>query len=324
MRLWLRNSAWHLYVMPRREATGRVLWSWGLYGSQREDPLLEQATFGLEYRRGRRRWHRPLAGGMLEHQALDDRRGHGRWMADDSGLQPRLEMDLHPHLPLVRWRLHWEHAGSRPVQVARVVLLEVGPLRPLTSSRHRWGLGFIPAGFLRMRRPGWDESGALRLHPSPGRLTVLGPPWPWEETLAEYSAEERPYRPPRDARAGRSPRAVPRPQAPTHAFTTTWAALWDTDHHRVLLVGVGPSGAGRALVEVRMEPLHPALRLWYEPEPERWEPGHREVSPWAALAFLDAAWLEEGLAAFAQAVGLPADPAMVHLGRRLARGPMPG
>lgn len=282
MKRKLHNRTWALYVMPRLQATGEVVWSWGLYGSHTEDPLLEQATFGLEYRRRGRYRHLPLVERLVEHGTQGPLQGWWTWMADSQGLAPRLEVELHSQLPLVRWRVQWQHTGARPVEVERVVLLEVGPLASLASSRHRWGLGFIPVGFLRMRRPGREEPGALRLHPSPGALRLLGPPWPWEHQMAEYSPEQ-PYLPPRGLRTY-GQMIPPRPQGATHAVIQNWAVLWDIDHQRALLLGAR-SGREQVLVEARMEALHPAVRLWYRPRHTRWLPGHRETSPWAVLCF---------------------------------------
>lgn len=287
MRLWLHNPHWQLYVMPRQETAGDAAWSWGLYGSTPEAPLLEQASFALDYRKGRTRYqHRPTVQRLVRQEAPDPARGQATWMGDAQGLSPTLEMELHPSLPLVRWRFRWHHEGDGSVQVQRVVLFEVGPLKPLTSSRHRWGLGFIPAGFLRMRRPRFGQVGALRLHPSPGALRVIGPPWPWQETLAEYSPE-RPYLPPRQARLPQSGQHPPRPEGRNHAFSPSWAWVWDADHHRGLAIGVTAVPSSQAVVEVRMEALHPAVRVWYVPGPSRWIPGHVEETPWTVLALFD-------------------------------------
>ncbi len=318
MRLWLSNSQWQLFIMPRREAVGEAVWSWGFYGSTVNAPLFEQASFALEYRRGRTRFiHRPSAQRLVEQDVLSSGQGRVAWMADEQGLYPSLELRLHPSLPVVQWRFVWSHEGNAPVQVERVVLFEVGPLKPIPSSRHRWGLGFIPMGFLRMRRPKWGEVGALRLHPSPGALKVLGPPWPWQETLAEYSLEQ-PYLPPRQARLPETGEPPPRPEARNHVFSPSWAWLWDADHRRGMAVGVAGGTRTGGVVEVRMEPLHPAVRVWYRPHPRRWEPGHEEVTPWTVLAFFDPAGLEP-LEIFWEVLGLSHHPEVVEARRRLHR-----
>ncbi len=318
MRLWLKNPGWQLYVMPRQETAGEETWSWGLYGPSTEAPLLEQASFALEYRKGRTRYqHRPSVRRLVHQESQGPERGQARWMGDAQGLYPFLEMELHPSLPLVRWRFRWHHEGEGAVQVQQVVLFEVGPLKPFPSSRHRWGLGFIPAGFLRMRRPRLGQVGALRLHPSPGALRVIGPPWPWQETLAEYSLE-RPYLPPRQARLPQTSRHPPRPDARNHAFSPAWAWVWDADHHRGLAIGVTRTASSQAVVEVRMEALHPAVRVWYTPDRMRWEPGHVEATPWTALAFFD---LQDPapLDAFWNALGMEAHAEVLEARRWLDR-----
>ncbi len=320
MRLWLENPQWQVYTLPRRDETGEDVWSWALFGTTLDAPLLEQATFGLAYRAGRKRYlHRPFLHRRArekDHTNPEAHSGYLAWQADSLGLRPELEFQLHPAFPLVRWRVTWYHEGQKPVHVQRVTLLEVGPLRPMASSRHRWAPGLLP-GFLRMRKKPQGQVGALRLHPSPAPLEVVGPPWPWQETPTAYS-EKRPYLPPRRARLPQTGEEPPRPEAADHAFTPAWALLWDRQHHRGLAIGLVPPAPNWAAVEVRMNPLHPAVRLLYRPAMTRWEPGHQETTPWAALAFFSRAD-PAPLTAFWDALGLTGQPETLEAQRRLAR-----
>ena len=281
MQLWMENPDWQVYVMPRRDELDEAMWSWGLYGRRFEDPYLEQATFGVAYRHKRSRYlHRPY---LQRLQALR-KEGRATWQADDQGLQVALEFRLHATFPLVQWRLHLAHQGRLPLEVEEITLLEVGPLRPVTSSRHRWGLGWLPFGFLRMRKKprSLAQVGALRLHPSPARLVVLGPPWPWEEAPPLYS-EDAPYLPSPRARTPQGSKP-PRPTARDHAFLPGLALLWDAQHGRGVAVALAAEARQQPTVEVRLQRLHPALRLAYRPLVSTWSPGHRETTPWAFLA----------------------------------------
>jgi len=315
MQPWLRNEHWAVYITPREE-DGEQVWAWSLYGSHREAPLVEAATFGLVVKGWWRRfWVRPLMRHVVEQAQDGPRHGTVTWMADARGLAVRLEMVLHKTLPLVRWQVHWIYEGPTRLAVQKVILMDVGPFMRVKRARG-FGPGYIPGDFLQRTRPPRGQPGALRLHPSPAALALVAPPWPGEDAGHIYSAEH-PYTRP-EGRAATFP--LPKAQGPEFAFAARWGWLWDARHAR----GLALAGEGQApfppIVEAHLHPLHPALRLTYMPRRFPWPPGHHEESPWAGLLLFEGPEAE-ARRIFREHMALLDDPAWDEAERALHTAP---
>jgi alpha-galactosidase len=270
---------------------------WTLYPQKQEAPFIEQAGFGAAYSvRGKpARW----GGGFVDLRAErppEIESAHGRLnllrvtgrapslQKEPSTLRWDIEFALPEGRPFLLWRATARNLGAQPVSLETIDLAVVGP--PMSPKR----LWVNPLQiFLGLGRGGDTSSGALRLHPSPGRLAFFSNGYQsWTFTGALRAAHRQPsslFGPLGEPK--RVNLRTPNVRRRGHFVGDMFGAMGDLDHRTGLLAGFISQREQFGHVEVLLDALAPSLRLTAQCDGVALAPGEERATDWAYLQFIE-------------------------------------
>lgn len=271
---------------------------WTLYPQQQETPYLEDVRFGAAYSvRGRPAlWSGAFVEARAEPPVQVDS-VHGRLTVlkvrggtpplqnqkEATGLSFDVEFALPENRPFLLWRATARHLGNQPVSLDAIDLAAVGP------GPARRGPGRNPLQLLLGLGGGPEaSSGALRLHPSPGRLAFFSngyQSWTFAGALQagmrQPSSHFGPLGEPKRVNL-----RTPKVRARGHFVSDMFGAMGDQDHRTGVVAGFLSQREQFGHVEALLSSLAPSLRITAQCDGMALPPGEERATDWAYLQFV--------------------------------------
>src|SRR3990172_6383901 len=271
---------------------------WTLYPQQQETPYLEDVRFGAAYSvRGKPAlWDGAFVEARAEPPVQIDS-VHGRLTVlkvrggtpplqnqkETTGLSFDVEFALPENRPFLLWRATARNLGNQSVSLDAIDLAAVGP-RPA-----RRGPGANPLQLLLGLGGGPEApSGALRLHPSPGRLAFFSNGYQsWTFAGALHAGMRQPSS--HFGPLGEPKRVnlrTPNVRGRGHFVGDMFGVMSDRDHRTGIVAGFISQREQFGHVEVVLNSLSPSWRMTAQCDGVTLSPGEERATDWAYLQFI--------------------------------------
>ena len=242
------------------------------------------------FRSGRRHhkildeWRNPIITGPEESSSP-----HGKCKTitveigpDINGLYYKIEFALLEERPLFLWRLTVDNRSKYSVDIERLTLMQAGffPKRKLLPNPGPLTVNYksTPVGY-----------GVIRPYPDPGEFAFYSNGWQSWSYSGTRGAKEK--------QVGTRLRflaepmwyhnGTPRPKTPGHFGSDMFGVFGDRQHRKGILAGFLSQKKHFGSLEVRTDPIYPALALWANGDQTRLEPGIQMTTDWAVIQFVD-------------------------------------
>jgi len=269
---------------------------WTLYPRKQESPYLEDVRFAAAYSaQGRPAfWNGVLVDARAERSVqIDSAQGHLTLLKVRGGAPPvqkaagslrlDLEFALPDDRPFLLWRVTVGNLSAQPLALEAIDLAVVGP-QPV-----RRGQGANPLQLLLGLGGGPEApSGALRLHPSPGRLAFFSNGYQsWTFAGALHAGMRQPSS--HFGPLGEPKRVnlrTPNVRGRGHFVGDMFGVMGDRDHRTGIVAGFISQREQFGHVAVVLNSLSPSLRMTAQCDGVTLSPGEERATDWAYLQFI--------------------------------------
>ncbi len=261
--------------------------SWSLLGPQLKGPSIEDAQLNVHYHQGlghavvlgeRRslRMGAPKTVGSIHGPLRQVEMLSG---LDSNGMSLGLIFALSEEHPLLLWKLSVTNRGRRPAYIDRLDMMSAGFIYLPNSISVPSMTGY--RSFYRGVR------GAVRPAPEPGDLAFFSNGWQSWSYTGVYGPRDI-YRATRLGllRLPTENSGTPHTRRPGLLASDMFGVLGDRKHRTAILAGFLSQKQHFGSLEVLMDDLSPALRLWANADGARLDPGSTMETDWACLHFL--------------------------------------